>query len=158
MNIVLCAFSPHLMTHRGGAWSQGVTGPGGGCLVPGGGCLVPGGAWSGGSGPGGYLVETPPPGWLLLWAVRILLECILVFFRLDIFISKSILEYKISMPRLSKKLQSKSTSFNSRSSRRICEKRTEICVLITAGAEVFSGLQESLTRNVLYPELVSERF
>ena len=41
---------------------------GGGCLLlpEGGGCLLPGGA-------GG-----DPPGWLLLHAVRILLECILV--------------------------------------------------------------------------------
>ena len=38
------------------------------------------------------------------------------------------------------------------------KKRTEICVLLTADAKVFSGLQESLTRNVLYPELVSEWF
>ena len=51
----------------GGAWSQGeVHGPGG--------------AWSQGvHGPGGCLVETPVPGWLLLQAVCILLECILAF-------------------------------------------------------------------------------
>ena len=45
----------------GGGWS------GGGLLL--------GGAWSRG---GGCLVETPP-GRLLLWAVRILLECIHVY-------------------------------------------------------------------------------
>ena len=58
---------------------RGVPAPGG-CLVPG------GGAWSqwgylvpwGKPLPGGCLVETHPPGRLLLWAVRILLECILV--------------------------------------------------------------------------------
>ena len=50
-----------------GAWSGGVSAWG---------CLV-GVAWSGGSAPGGCLVETPPRR-LLLWAVRILLECILV--------------------------------------------------------------------------------
>ena len=56
---------------------KGGSGPGG---VPGaGGCL----AWGEGRpGPGGCLVETlsppPPSGWLLLRAVRILLECILV--------------------------------------------------------------------------------
>ena len=59
------------------------------CLVPGGsapgGCLLQGGAWLGGCLVGGCLllggclVETHPPGWLLLRAVRILLECILVF-------------------------------------------------------------------------------
>ena len=43
-----------------------------GCLLGGGGCLVPGELPC----PGG-LVETPL-GWLLLRAVRILLECILV--------------------------------------------------------------------------------
>ena len=41
----------------GGAWSRRVPGPGGSALG------VPGG---------------DPPGWLLLWAVRILLECIVV--------------------------------------------------------------------------------
>ena len=56
-------------------------GPGGGCLVPGmpgpgGGCLVQEGAWSWGVCSGGAWWR--PPGWLLLWAVRILLECILV--------------------------------------------------------------------------------
>ena len=43
----------------GGAWSQGFAWSWGVCLVWG----VPGpggGGWSGGSGPGGYLVETPP--------------------------------------------------------------------------------------------------
>ena len=44
---------PGGLVREGGAWSWE------GCLVPG----VPGG---------------DPPGWLLLWAVRILLECILV--------------------------------------------------------------------------------
>ena len=43
-------------------------------LVPGG--LVGGGAWSGGSSPG--CAWWRPPRWLLLQAVRILLECILV--------------------------------------------------------------------------------
>ena len=48
-----------------GAWSSGVLGPGGVCSrgTPG-----LGGAW------------WRPPRRLLLWAVRILLECILVFF------------------------------------------------------------------------------
>ena len=56
--------------HRGGAWSPGgVPGPGG-WGVPG-----PGG-W-GVPGPGGG-VCADPPRWLLLRAVRILLECILV--------------------------------------------------------------------------------
>ena len=55
----------------GGAWSGGVHGPGG--LHGLGGLHGPGGAWFGGGGvPGG-----DPPRWLLLWAVRILLECIL---------------------------------------------------------------------------------
>ena len=50
--------------------------------VPGpvGGGLVTGGAWS----RGGCLVETPPE-WLLLRAVRILLECILVKFNCWLF-------------------------------------------------------------------------
>ena len=39
--------------------------------------LLPGGSTPGGLFQG-CLVETPPPGRLLLWAVRILLECILV--------------------------------------------------------------------------------
>ena len=69
----------------GGAWSwggvcsQGVPGPGGSAL---------GGAWSWGGllqggvpGPGGCLVETPP-GRLLLRTVRILLECILVNYKI----------------------------------------------------------------------------
>ena len=109
--------------HRGGAWSWGVSGPGG-CLVLGvpgprgtwswGVCLVPGEVWSGGAwsqagyghgrvpGAGGVpglggawsrgcLVQgvwsqegawwrpPPPPGRLLLQAVRILLECIIVW-------------------------------------------------------------------------------
>ena len=55
---------------------HGGSGPGG-CLVRGG--LVLRGSSPGGSGlrgvPGG-----DPPGQLLLWAVRILLECILVIF------------------------------------------------------------------------------
>ena len=37
---------------------------------------------------GGCLLETPPPRRLLLWAVRILLECILVFSK---FITNNIL-------------------------------------------------------------------
>ena len=64
-----------ILSTVGSAWSQGG--------------LFLGGAWSGGSAPrrgllqgrsapGGCLVETPP-GRLLLRAVRILLECILVF-------------------------------------------------------------------------------
>ena len=44
----------------GGAGPEGVSGPGG---LP---------------APRGGLVETPPSGWPLLWAVRILLECLLV--------------------------------------------------------------------------------
>ena len=68
--------------HMGGVWSRGgacfrgVPAPGGACSweVP-----TPGG----GSVPGGYLLQggawwRPPPGRLLLQAVRILLECILV--------------------------------------------------------------------------------
>ena len=89
--------------HRGGgvsgpggcACSWGVSGPGGvcswregGCLLPEGlvlgGCLLPGGVCSWGVGSGcvclvqGVVPGGDPPGWLLLWAVRILLECILV--------------------------------------------------------------------------------
>ena len=71
--------------HGGGAWSRGdllpgsVPGPGGSASrgVPGPGGLLPGYLVLGRSalgGPGG-----DPPGQLLLWAVRILLECILVF-------------------------------------------------------------------------------
>ena len=45
---------------RGGAGPEGVSGPGG---LP---------------APRGGLVETPPSGWPLLRAVRILLECLLV--------------------------------------------------------------------------------
>ena len=66
----------------------GVPDPGGGvgAWSRGGGCLILGGAWSWGvPGPGGValsrggcLVETPH-GRLLLRAVRILLECILVY-------------------------------------------------------------------------------
>ena len=52
---------------EGCAWSGGVPGPGG--SGPG---AVP--------GPGGGAWWRPPPGRLLLRAVRILLECILVFF------------------------------------------------------------------------------
>ena len=55
--------SPQGGAWSGGAWSRGVPGPRG-CLVPGGG-LVPGDAW------------WRPPRWLLMRAVRILLECIL---------------------------------------------------------------------------------
>ena len=57
------------------------TGGGGllrGCLLQGG-CLVREGVWSGGASSRGVLGEDPPPpGQLLLVAVRILLECILV--------------------------------------------------------------------------------
>ena len=63
---------------EGGAWSRRVSGPRG-CLALGvgaRGCLVPGGMT--GPGPGG------PPGRLLLRAVRILLECILVFRAIDV--------------------------------------------------------------------------
>ena len=68
----------------GGACFQGVPAPGGTCSwgmglirgVPGPeGVPGPGGAWSWGV-PGG----DPPPGRLLLWAVRILLECILDYY------------------------------------------------------------------------------
>ena len=67
--------------NRGSVWSWGVSGPGG-CLVLGG-VSAPGevcswGVWYREGVPGGN-----PPGWLLLWAVRILLECILV---LDLFV------------------------------------------------------------------------
>ena len=62
---------------------EGVPGPGG--RVPGPGGSAPrGGLVPGESGPGGCLlpgvVWRPPPGQLLLPAVRILLECILVIF------------------------------------------------------------------------------
>ena len=64
---------------QGGAWS------GGSCLLPGG-CLVRGelSAPRGVPGPGelsapGGVPGGDPPGWLMLQAVRILLECILVF-------------------------------------------------------------------------------
>ena len=53
----------------GGAWSHG------GCLVPLG-CLVLGGAW------------WRPPIWLLVRAVRILLECILVHLKIYLNISE----------------------------------------------------------------------
>ena len=58
---------------------------GGGVLLPGG-CLIPGGSAPRGGGvpgPGGCLVETPP-GRPLLRAVRILLECILVYINIDL--------------------------------------------------------------------------
>ena len=72
----------------GGAWSKGRGAWSGGCLVPGD-AWSQGGAWSWGvPGPRGtgsrperYLVPGgcgDPPRWLLLRAVRILLECILV--------------------------------------------------------------------------------
>ena len=75
------------MLSPGGAWSRGegassrgvgVHGPrGGGWGASSGGCMVMGGAWSQGvHGPG---ASGDPPGWLLLRAVRFLLECILVF-------------------------------------------------------------------------------
>ena len=53
----------------GGLVLGGVPGPGG--------CLVPGGSGLGGSGHGG-VPSGDTPRRLLLWAVRILLECILV--------------------------------------------------------------------------------
>ena len=77
------------MPGRGGAYSGGMPGPGGAWLggawsggMPGlggawsGGCLVQGG----GLVPGGARWRSPPPATvrLLLWALRILLECILV--------------------------------------------------------------------------------
>ena len=52
-------FAPVCHSVHGGVWSRGVPGQGG--------------AWSRGV-PGG----DPHLGWLLLWVVRILLECILV--------------------------------------------------------------------------------
>ena len=60
-----------------GVWSGGVPAHGG-CLL--GGCLLLGGVCSGGgaSGPGGVPGGDPPR--LLLRAVRILLECILVYY------------------------------------------------------------------------------
>ena len=69
---------------QGGASSRGLLPQGGvlpprGCFLPGrvlpprGWVLPPGGVLPPGEVPGG-----DPPGWLLLWAVRILLECILV--------------------------------------------------------------------------------
>ena len=58
----------------GGSLPERVPAPGGGCLLPGGsalrGCLLPGGVCFRGCGD--------LPRWLLLRAVRILLECILV--------------------------------------------------------------------------------
>ena len=71
----------------GGAWSRGglvrgVPGPGGSAWS--GGCLVLGYLVLGAlPGLGEGLVETPPR-WLLLQAVRILLECILVFIFIQI--------------------------------------------------------------------------
>ena len=64
------------MSALGGSASRGVSAPG--VSAPGG-CLLlervsgPEGVWSRGDVPGG-----DPPGWPLLWAVCILLECILV--------------------------------------------------------------------------------
>ena len=65
---------PSMPCSRGGAWS-------GEGLLPGGGLLLGGVYSQGGSAGGGRgcLVETSP-GLLLLWAVHILLECILVFY------------------------------------------------------------------------------
>ena len=75
-------FTGMCLSTGGGACSWGVPGlrgvPGWGCLLQGG-CLLPGGClvwW--GLFLGGCLVETP--GWLLLRAVRIPLECILVIY------------------------------------------------------------------------------
>ena len=59
-----------MILSTGGASYQG-----GGFL---GGCLLLGGASSGGSAPSCGVPGGDPPGWLLLRAVRILLECILV--------------------------------------------------------------------------------
>ena len=75
----------------GSAWSGGrMHGPGGGCMVlggawSGGGAWSRGVAWSGGGVAwsrgcmvrGGGVPGGDPPRWLLLWAVHILLECIL---------------------------------------------------------------------------------
>ena len=64
----------------GGSGPGGLPGPGGGAWSRGVGVPAPRG---GRSGPGGCLVETPRR--LLLWAVRILLECILVLILRTIF-------------------------------------------------------------------------
>ena len=79
-------------------WGGGVFPPGG-CFVPGG-VLSPGGASSrgvfppGGASLGGgassWGAGGDPPGWLLLRAVRILLECILVFATSTLLLSESI--------------------------------------------------------------------
>ena len=81
---------------QGGAWSWGGAWSGG-CLVPGG-CLVLGGLqshnqgeelrgiWSRPTTKGkaqGDLVSPPPPRWLLLQLVHILLECILVWHNIE---------------------------------------------------------------------------
>ena len=76
--------------HGGVHGSRGVHGSGVECMVPGvgGGCMVPGGMVPRGAssqrvhGPGGVPGGDPPLGRLLLWAVRILLECIFVLFLL----------------------------------------------------------------------------
>ena len=81
-------FTGVCLSTGGGTYSRGVPGPrvwgawSGGCLVLG--VALSQGVWSlGGSGPGGCLVPGStwwrPPGRLLLWAVCILLECILDF-------------------------------------------------------------------------------
>ena len=60
-----CAWSGGGSWSRGGAWSGWQ------------GCLVQEGAWLGGAWFWGWLVETPLRQ-LLLWVVRIILECIIV--------------------------------------------------------------------------------
>ena len=81
---VVCIRLKYYLFYRCLSVHREVPGPGGdawsrGCLVPGGVPCPWGGAWSqGGCLVLGVCVWRPPSGRLLLWAVRILLECILV--------------------------------------------------------------------------------
>ena len=87
----------------GGAWSRG-------CLVLEG-CLLWGGLLLGGV-PGG---DTPPPGWPLLQAVHILLECILVFLLFFTFMgwNEIILFYTcFSVPRMGRGTETPRHSFS----------------------------------------------
>ena len=72
----------------GGASSWGVLPPRGVCF-PRGGVFPPGGASFGG-GASSWGAGGDPPRWLLLRAVRILLECILVFATSTLLLSESI--------------------------------------------------------------------
>ena len=89
--VICLQVSVTLFTGGGGGSGPGGSGPGWGVPGPGvrlvlgggpgpGGVPGPGGSGLGGSGPRG--VPAPPPGWLLLRAVRILRECILVVFNI----------------------------------------------------------------------------